>query len=77
MVGSHERRVDHQRIDDQDEGRVIESPHHAAYESFCEIHGYGNQTCGYLARSLVCWGGGPSCVIDRMCGEMFSKCLKE
>ena len=43
--------MDHQRIDDQDEGRVIESPYHAAYESLCEIHDYDDNEFGQLEES--------------------------
>ena len=45
--------MDHQRINDQDEGRVIERAYYAAYESLCKIHGYDDLKCGHFAGTVV------------------------
>ncbi len=71
-MGSHERGVDHQRIDNQDKGCVVESPHDAAYESLCEIHSYGSEEGSSHVESLV-FESGP---VDRMGSKMRSRCLK-
>ena len=51
LVGLHKRRMDHQRIDDQNEGCVIESAYDAAYESLGKIHSYNNAECDSLVAS--------------------------
>ena len=50
-VGLHERGMNHQRIDNQNERCVIESAHHAAYESLRKIHDYDDLECDSLVAS--------------------------
>ena len=43
--------MNHQRIDNQNEGCVIESAHYAAYESLGKIHDYDDLECDSLVAS--------------------------